>query len=406
MDKTKLIVYSLATTYPDSQFSTKAKFVHILNKELVKRGLSVKVICPHSKGSITTDTMDSVFIKRFRYLPANYEINQTSIVEEVRYSKFGKLKIFIMTTSFLIFTILECLKEKPDIIHAHWAFPGGYLASIVSKIIGTKYVVSIHGGEIHLLKKFKFLQNRVINSLNNSSKVIVNSSYNEKEIIKMGVKKEKIIKINPAPNFVKHSSDKVSLQKFRNKFVGDNVKIILYHGRLSEVKGVEYVIRAIPEIDTKSAHLIIVGVGVQLENLKKITNSLDVDNKVTFFGRAGGDELGLLHDISDVFVCPSIIDSEGATEGLGLVIPEAMESGLPVIASSVGGIVDIIQNEENGLLVPQKDPIAIAKGIELILSNQELREKIVKNSKKTVKAFSPQTIAEQHHSIFKKITGK
>jgi len=403
LDKTKLIVYSLTTTYPDSQSSTKAKFVHILNKELVKLGISVKVICPHSKGSITTDTMDSVFIKRFRYLPANYEINQTSIAEEIRYSKFGKLKIFIMTLSFFIVTIFECLKEKPDIIHAHWAFPGGYLASIVSKIIGTKYVVSIHGGEIPLLKKFKFLQNRVINSLNNSSKVIVNSSYSEDEMIKFGVKKEKIVKINPAPNFVKHSSDKVSLQKFRNRFADDNVKIILYYGRLTERKGVEYVLRAIPEINTKSVHLIIVGGGEQLENLKKITNSLELGNKVTFFGRASDDELGSLHDISDVFVCPSIIDSKGETEALGLVIPEAMESGLPVIASSVGGIVDIIKHEDNGLLVMQKDSKEIAIAIDRILSDKEFANKLVLNSKKMVVEFQPNKIAERHFQLFQKI---
>jgi len=107
-----------------------------------------------------------------------------------------------------------------------------------------------------------------------------------------------------------------------------------------------------------------------------------------------------LHDISDVFVCPSIIDSKGNTEYLGLVIPEAMESGLPVIASSVGGIIDIVKNDVNGILVPQKDSKSIARALERVIEDKVLAKKLVENSKATVKEFSPQTIAQEYAKIF------
>jgi len=108
----------------------------------------------------------------------------------------------------------------------------------------------------------------------------------------------------------------------------------------------------------------------------------------------------MLHGVGDVFVLPSIIDSGGETEGLGMVILEAMKSGLPVIASSVGGIIEIIKNEENGLLVPPKDPKSIAVAIEKLLSDSELRKKFIENSKKTLEEFLPQTIAHQHLDIY------
>ena len=119
-------------------------------------------------------------------------------------------------------------------------------------------------------------------------------------------------------------------------------------------------------METKNIHLIIVGGGELLEKLKILTKQLKLEKKITFYGRASNQELGWLHDISDVFVCPSIVDSRGITEYLGLVIAEAMESELPVIATSVGGIVDTVKNEINGLLVEQKDSKAIAKAIERI----------------------------------------
>ena len=395
-------IYSLSTTYPDSMDSTKPKFVHIVNRELAKLGVSVKVITPHSKGSKTKQVMDSVTIKRFRYLPENLELNYSSVAEEVAKSKFGMMKIVFLTLGLIFSTIAECIKEKPDIIHGHWAFPGGYVASVVSKIFGIKYVVSIHGGEIPLLKKFRFLQKPVIASLNRSAQVIVNSNYSQDEIEKIGVKKEKIIRIYPPPNFVKHCSDEDFLKKFKSKLVDDDTKIILFCGRLTERKGVEYLIKSLAEINSK-IHLIIAGGGGQEENLKNLTSSLHLDNKITFFGRAKDDELGFLHDIGDVFVCPSIVDSHGETEALGLVIPEAMESEMPVIGTSVGGIPDMIKNEINGILVPQKDPKAIAKAIDKILNTPEFTKKIIQNSKDTVKEFLPEIIAKKYLKVFQDI---
>lgn len=113
--------------------------------------------------------------------------------------------------------------------------------------------------------------------------------------------------------------------------------------------------------------------------------------------------MGLLHDISDVFVCPSIIDSHGETEALGLVIPEAMESKLPVIGTSVGGIPDMIKNEINGILVTQKDPKAIALAIDKILNNSEFTKKIIQNSHSTVEEFLPEIIAKKYLTLFEDI---
>jgi len=406
MNQKNIKIYSLSTTYPESKDSSKPKFVHIVNRELVKLGVLVTVITPHSKGSNTKQVMDGVKIKRFRYLPENLELNYSSVAEEIRGSKFGKMKIVLLTLGLIMSTITECTKAKPDIIHGHWAFPGGYAASFVSKLFGLKYVVSIHGGEIPLLKKFRFLQKPVIKSLNRSAQVIVNSSYSQGELEKMGVRKEKIIKINPPPNFVRHCSDEELRKKFRSKLVDDDKKIILFCGRLTERKGVEYLIKSIPEINSKNIHLIIVGGGGQESNLKKLSSSLHLENKITFFGRAKDDEMGLLHDISDVFVCPSIVDSQGETEALGLVIPEAMESRLPVIGTSVGGIPDMIKNDINGILVTQKDPKAIARAIDKILNTPEFTKKIIQNSHDTVKEFLPEIIAKKHLKLFEDIMAK
>jgi len=403
MDGKKLKIYSLATTYPESLTSVKPKFVHVLNKELAQLGVDVKVIVPHTKGSLTIETMESVMIRRFKYLPEKYELNERSIPDEMKRSKFGRLKVTFMIGIFFIFTYFECVKEKPDIIHGHWAFPGGHIAFLVSKLIGAKCVISIHGAETPLLKKSKFILKKTINSLNKSHAVIVNSDYTKNEYKKLGVKEDKMTTIAPPPNFVQHTQDKELLKKFRRRFGADDLKIILFVGRLVERKGVEYLIKAVPKIKTSQVHVIIAGGGWLMNDLKELVSSLELDNKVTFFGPPTNEELGYLHDISDVFVIPSIVDSMGETEGLGLVIPEAMESGLPVIATSVGGIVDVVKNNNNGILINQKDSNAIAEAVDKILSNKDFADKLVQNSKKTVSEFLPSLIAKKHLEIFQKI---
>ena len=403
MDNNKLKICSLATTYPESVTSTKPKFVHVLNKEMAKLGVNIKVIVPHTKNSLRTQTMESVLIRRFKYLPENYELNERSIPDEMKRSKLGRVKVALMVCIFFIFTYFECLKEKPDIIHGHWAFPGGYIAYIVSKLVGSKCVISVHGAETPLLKKSKFILKKTIDSLNKSHAVIVNSDYTKNEYKKLGVKEDKMTRINPSPNFVQHTQDKELLKKFRRRFVTDDSKIVLFVGRLVERKGVEYLIKAIPKIKATQMHVIIAGGGWLMNDLKELAISLGLDNKVSFFGPPTNEELGYLHDISDVFVVPSIVDSMGETEGLGLVIPEVMESGLPVIATAVGGIVDVVKNNENGILINQKDSDAIAEAVDKILSNKDFAGKLIQNSKKTVNEFLPSLIAKKHLEIFQTI---
>jgi len=401
LNRKQIKIYSFATTYPESVNSTKSKFVHALNKELVNLGAEVTVICPHSPTSKTKIIMDSVHVQFFKYLPQRFEFETGKIPDTVK-TFSGKLKVFVMIINFFLYTMKACPKKEDYVIHGHWAFPGGYIAYLISRFKKKKFIVTVHGSEIPTLEKFSFLKKMTVNAMNNSSKVITSNNYLKNKLIEMGVNSEKIVLIRPIPNFVEHKSDLQTLTNFREKFTSKKNKIILFVGRLTEVKGVEYLIRSIPLIQTKNIHLVIVGDGVLLEELQNLTKSLEIEDKITFFGAANRDELSLLYDTSDVFVLPSIITSEGATEGTGLVLLEAMESGLPVIASSVGGIPETIENEQNGLLVNEKNPASIAMSIDRILSDNAFKEKLVTNSKITVEEFNPNTIAQKYLDIFLK----
>ena len=112
-----------------------------------------------------------------------------------------------------------------------------------------------------------------------------------------------------------------------------------------------------------------------LENpIKKLIKELKLESEIEILNNVSDDELLNLYNSSDLFVLPSIVDSQGNIEGLGVVLLEAMACKLPVIGTNIGGIPDIVHDDGiTGVLVPQKDIFEISKAIIKLIENEELR---------------------------------
>jgi len=178
---------------------------------------------------------------------------------------------------------------------------------------------------------------------------------------------------------------------------------ILFVGRLVERKGVEYLIKAFKEIekDFPDYKLHIVGEGPLKKSLEFLSKRLGIEDKVKFLGFISDKELVKEYLTSTLFVLPAIIDSRGDTEGLGVVLIEAMYFGLPVIASSVGGISDIVKDEYNGLLVREKNIEELAIAIKRLLENGKLRNEISRNAKDFIKTrFSWEKIINDFEKLY------
>jgi glycosyltransferase involved in cell wall biosynthesis len=119
---------------------------------------------------------------------------------------------------------------------------------------------------------------------------------------------------------------------------------------------------------------LVLGTGYQLEELKTLARDLGVYERVNFLGYVSHTEMPKYLKVSDIFIRPSI------SEGFGNSFIEAMAGGLPVIATSVGGIVDFLKNKETGLFCEVGDPKDIARKIDIYLKDKNLRDEIVDNA--------------------------
>ncbi len=176
-------------------------------------------------------------------------------------------------------------------------------------------------------------------------------------------------------------------------------KIILTTSRLVKKNDIASLIKSIKVIDNEySIHLIIIGSGKLDKKLKKLTQRLNLKNKITFLGQLNHKEILPYYGIADIFVRPSL------SEGQGISFIEAMAAGIPVIATPVGGITDFIFDKQTGLFCQIKSPQNLAKQIKLLLDNKRLYLKIKNNALELIqKKYDWHNIAQQMNVVFNKL---
>jgi len=156
--------------------------------------------------------------------------------------------------------------------------------------------------------------------------------------------------------------------------------VIGFAGRLSKVKGCEHLIKSIPYINIPNFKVLIAGDGLERKNLERLTENLSITEKTIFLGYV--KEILNFYGIIDVLVVPSKFES------FGISVIEAQACGIPVIASNVGALNELIKNEENGLLFEFANGKDLAEKIEWMEKDKELRGRLIKNGLCTVKRYS------------------
>ena len=179
---------------------------------------------------------------------------------------------------------------------------------------------------------------------------------------------------------------------------------ILFVGRHIERKGICYLIEAAKYLPKDKFEIRIVGVGDLTEQLKQQAAAVSEGAEIIFTGKLSPEALANEYKTANVFTLPAIVDHKGDTEGLGVVLIEAMELGLPIIASNVGGIPDVVVDGESGILVPEKDPVALADAFKRLEANPTLIQKLLAGARKRIdECFTWDGIIERQVEVYKRL---
>jgi len=367
--KKKLLV--VTTTFPRWQNDTDPPFVFELSKRLVK-DFDITVHTPHYRGSEYREVVDSIRVHRFKYFTEKFEklAGQTAILPFLRDNKgyWAILPCFLLSQFCSL--ILLIYKLKPDVIHVHWLIPSCFFA-VCGNILNDRVpiIVTCHGADIFGFQSFFFKQVKkwVIKRVQG---VVVVSNALKREIGKVPLAENKYIEIIPMGvdselfNPRRYSASLKKSLKIQGAF-------LLFVGRLTEKKGVSYLLDAIKIIKDQGYDitLVIIGAGEERESLISKADSLKLSETVKFIGAVPNEELPKYYATADIFVGPSVSVSSGDSEGFGVTFVEASMSGCFLIGTLTGGITDIIDNGKTGRLAQPNDCADLADKILWALEN-------------------------------------
>ena len=198
---------------------------------------------------------------------------------------------------------------------------------------------------------------------------------------KLRVSSDKIFIMPNVSNLMLKDQDFENKKIIVNELNLNNKKIVLFVGRLIDLKGVQFLLLSFQKLIEKidDVILLIVGEGEYRINLEKLAHELGIENKVIFTGNINYDLLGAYYMLANVFVLPSI--TTHYADACPLVVNEAMYFGKPVITSDAVGTTFMIKDGINGFVVPEKNSEALFNALYRVLSDSDLEKKMGRNSK-------------------------
>lgn len=294
--------------------------------------------------------------------------------------------------SAIVKIIKICLRDDIQVIIAN-AGREYWPAAIAAKISGIKIILIRHQTD-RLKFTTRWLVNRFVD------KIIAVSGAVKGSLIRSGIALKKIEIIYNSIVLSRFNPSAIDRDSARKELgIKENDIVVGSVGKLNVSKGVFDLLSAFSLLSAKypGLKLLYVGDGPDRAGLEKETQKLSVKKRVVFTGVR--QDIERLYAAMDIFVIPSSCD-----EAFGMVLIEAMAMSKPVIATSVGGIPEIVTDEVNGLLVPPKDPGAIAMAISRYLDNTEFSRKVASEGRKLAEhKFSDKTMEDNFERVLKQI---
>ena len=370
-------------------------FLRELTAELVKRGHQIAIVAP--------DNRKLPGVKHYVVNPPQFGVfvGHPELPNAKRYSDMNGKELGEIYTAYLKTSIGAVADFEPEIIHVfHTAFLPG-IARVLKILYGIKFIITTHGSDLSYLENDR----RFIGLIDDANRVAryitaVSESTKRKYLKMFGTNlRHKTKVIMGGVNISNYKKNMKVRAEINNRYGLEGKKVVLFTGRLTENKGVKYLVKAAKSI---KGTVLIVGGGGEKENLEQLIKSEGIKN-VIMVGYINPEKANIFHEFyerADVYVSPSVWE-----EPLGLTILEAMAAGTPVVATKKGGIVSVIKEGENGFFVRARNSRQIAETVNMLLDDDELRARVSQNASRTIsEKFTWEKIASQFEEIYAKFT--
>jgi glycosyltransferase involved in cell wall biosynthesis len=380
-------VLFLAHAYPRYAGDPVGSFIANLAVALRDEGVDVTVSAPSAPGAPANEVIDGIPIRRFRYAPRSMEtLAYTGTMgAQVKESVRGKIAMGSYLVAAARAARSAARRERVDMIHAHWWFPAGLVASVLRAAGGVPYVVTSHGSDLRLARQFPFGPRLFGGVAARAAAMTTVSSWLAREaqslVPGLGVD------VSPMP---------VISALFHPGSERDENRL-LFVGKLSEQKGLRRLLNAMSLMRARPT-LTVVGAGrLDDEGVRAHARELMLDDRIEWLPLLSQADLAIQYRRAALHVIPAL------DEGLGLTAVEALLSETPVVGFASGGLPDIVQDGVTGRLIPAGDESALARALDELLFDGERRRLMGERGRAhALETFSERAVARRYAALYQR----
>jgi len=346
--------------------------------KLAERGHEVRVLTTHMKGLPYEERLDDFQIIRFRSLRTRpYQ------------ATFLSMAVYILAGLWVGLRLIGSF--KPDVVHAHFAVPAGALAQMLSLVTGIPYVLTVHLGDVpggvpeKTDEWFRWVYPFTPSIWRNASEIIAVSEFTRQ----LALKKYKE-NIQVVPNGVDLSA---SIPK---RIVSNDPIRIVFAGRFMEQKNPLQFVHTLHELKELKWQAVMIGDGPLMQDVKCAIEDCGLQERFQLTGWIDPQDVMNWFDKSDILFMPS------RSEGLPVVGVQALAKGLAIVASRVGGFVDLV-DEKNGYLIGEVDVNGFSASLSSLLSDPDRLLAFRTASLEKAKSFGLEQIVKAYEKIFLRV---
>lgn len=391
-------VLVLAHVFPRALDDSMGAFLLHL-ADALPAGMRTEVVAPHAAGLGDEETIGRARVHRFHYAPSRWErlAYAGTMHEMVAGSLTNKLLFLLFISAFLARTLRAARMSRPNVLHAHWWLPDGLVGALASLLTRVPLVVTTHGTDVEMLRRTRWARPLARFVFGRARAITCGSTYLHEQLVELGAADAARVSVVPmpvGPEFgVQSPKETFRSQTFENRAANS----VLTVARLTTQKSIDTLLDAMAQLRERgcTARLTIIGDGPERAALEQRARELALGEYVEFLGALAQQELPRHYAAATVFVLPSM------REGMGLVFVEALLCGTPVIGTRSGGIPDIVKDGETGLLVPERDPTALANAIQKMLDEPNLARQLAENGRAWAQAhYTGAPVARQFAQLY------
>jgi len=299
-----------------------------------------------------------------RALDAGYPLP----VHRVPFMDVPKVRMPLLWATLLARASLGFLSGRPDEVHCGQVLETGLAGWLLHRLTGLPYVVYTYGEELGVYAGRPSTRRWLTRVLDAAYAVVTVSQASQEALVGLGVAPGKVAVVYPGVDAAAGGPEGGAMRAGYRVGAGP---LLLTVGRLSERKGQDTVLQALPQLFTAYPDLryVIAGRGPNEARLRALVRELRLEDRVTLLTSVTETEREALYAACDLFVMPNRTLPNGDVEGFGIVFLEANAAGKAVIGGRSGGSVEAIQDGVTGLLVDPTDPAALARALHELLSD-------------------------------------